>query len=79
VKNRVRRALSTCGMWLSDHVGRSRAVRSARGEPALLEGLEVCGLEVLVAPADASELGGVGEDAVHGRVAPAGRGRVLGA
>jgi len=50
-------------------------------EGGLVDQRLVRGLEVLIAPADASEIGRVGEDAVHGRVAPTGGrcGRVLGA
>jgi hypothetical protein len=48
-------------------------------EGALFDQWLVCGGEVLVVPADAPEICRVGEDAVHGRVAPAcgGRGCVL--
>ena len=50
-------------------------------EGGLVDQWLVRGLEVLVAPADASEVGRVGEDAVDGWVAPAGARRrcVLGA
>jgi hypothetical protein len=50
-------------------------------EGVLVDQRLVCGFEVLIAPANASEVGRVGEDAMYGRVAPAGAQRqcVLGA
>ncbi|HWY18606.1 MAG TPA: hypothetical protein VNY27_07840 [Solirubrobacteraceae bacterium] len=50
-------------------------------EGGLVDQWFVLGGEVLVAPADAPEVGGVGEGAVDGWVSPAGAGRgcVLGA